>query len=1244
VSGFTDLSERLAQCGKAGTEELTEILNNCFEKMLGTIRAHEGVVLGFAGDSVTVRFADASEATACAEGLMSGMGEMEAVRTSVGQLSIGAKIVIGRGSWREIIVGDSRKADLVLAGDLVSRIAEREETAIAGEILTVESGARVFPEPDGVPRVPPEALVVPGSGDIGGEHRAVSILFVDVRRREEGDPGFGLLQGVYLALSDTVSSRGGAIHSLDSIHPQGCRIMALFGAPLSHSDDPMRAVLCGLEMKQRLQAFPGLLVRCAAGMGYVYAGTIGDAWRRQYTVIGDAVNTTARLAGTVEPGDFVVSGDMRSSTLEQLELEELDPVRVKGKEEPLARFRPLRKLGARTFRFGFVGRERELADLQAVVEARGVALITGEAGSGKTRLLDELGTRLRKAGYSVLRGSSAELGPAYPLLGSMVASAAGMDPADAPSVRREKLSSCIEGLGGPGDGLRRREVFLGRMLFSLDYPPSIYDNLTPALRADNLLEAVVLFVNAQAKPVALLLEDLHLSKPGEIEAITRATRKLLLRSGGSGVSVVASRRPHTGGVEPFEGLDAAGLTLGGLGQEAAEALLAEILSGKPLHPDVAGLVEEKAGGNPFYLVQFMLYLIEKGLIGEQGGQWVGSGSFSDEALPENVFSMIMARIDRLEERARESLKVASVIGAEFTEEVVRSVLHREVRGDLDQSAVAGLTYLSSLSELEYIFSHLLIKDVAYDSILRRRRKALHGDVAGVLEARADEAGADISPVLAYHYREAENWPKALDYAIRSGRKAKEEYRNEEAIGIFSSAASMIERHLPDRIEEMHACYSNLGSLQDTIGDYDSAIASYERSLEFASDPVERAVALESIAGMHFTRGDLDGAESLMVEIEGLLRDGDPAHDAVRARIGDFRAWSYGVRGMLDRAMPEAEKALSIAQALPTGERKNRRVLGHAYNTMATVHYAASDYQRALEYYHRALEIARELDSPREVAVTQGNIGLVYNCMGRLRESVLAIERQMQISQELGDRLIVASSHGELGSAYKPLGEIEKALSHAKSYLAISEELESAHDVLIANGYLGGIYVDTGELDRAREHAEVALELSRGSGFEREMRTALYVLGKVSYREGDLDRAVELLEQAVEVCRKLNDREIFPEILWWLGETEIDRGNLERAAACLDESMAISLETGSKVTQAETGTGLGRLYAARGETDRAVEALERSMAICEETGMRLCLASACRRLGEVLEALDGQEQRARELLRRSELLRREMGLP
>jgi class 3 adenylate cyclase/tetratricopeptide (TPR) repeat protein len=1238
ITGFTELSEKLSRQGKAGTEELTDLLNSYFDRLLGIVREHSGVVLGFAGDSVTVRFGDPDVSFSCARDLMLGIRDFRSVSTSQGEFSLGAKIVVANGQWQEFVVGDARKADLVLAGKLVSGIAVREDATSVGEIAVIHGPSSVTAVDYTSPPVPDEAFLVT-RGEVPGEHRAVSVMFLDVSRPPGVDPPYSVLQELYLGVLDIVSVRGGVIHSLDSIHRDGCRILVLFGAPVSYGNDSFRSELAGFDMNVLMREFGALETRLGVGLGYVYAGTTGNDWRKQYTVIGDTVNTVARLAASLDPGQWAVAHDLAEATRDLVEFEELPPVRVKGKTEPLERFSPTGIRKARSFRFGFVGREAELASLSGLLGPGGLALVTGDAGSGKTRLLGEFSRRASESGVRVLQGVAVEHGQAYPLFGSMVASLCGMEPLDAPPARRQKLSSYLAGLGVPD--LARREVFLGRMLFSLDYPPSRYDDMDPALRRENLLEALRLLVEAQGAPLCLVLEDVHLSRSEELDLLASLARVLLLS--GQRITLVVSRRPDDRELVLGEGLEPVPMTLGGLESSAASSLVSEILAGRELSPDVAALVAGKSGGNPFCLVQFILYLVEKELIAEGPSCWEKTPAFRDDALPENVFSMIMARIDRLEEAAKEALRVASVIGMEFTEEVVERVLEREVHSDLDSSTALGLTYLASVAELEFIFSHLLIKDVTYDSILRRRRRKLHGDVGRILEGIAAGSGSDISPVLAYHFGEAREWPEAVRYLMLSGKRAAEEYRNEEAIEDYSGAVSIIVEHLPDMTRELRVCYLGLARLQDTVGDYDNAIASYRKQLEFLDEPLERAVALENIANIHFTRGELDTADSMVEEIEGMLVEGEPGHDALIIRMCNFRAWSYGVQGELDKARAVSEKGLELALKLPLDTPGNLKTLGHTCNTVATVHYAASDYEDALSYYRKALEMAKELKGPREIAVTMGNIGLVYQCMGRLREAVQAIEQQMEVSREMGDRLIMASSHSELASTCKALGEYRRALSHAVSCMEISQALNSTHDLQIALGYISDINIALGDLDEAQEYAERALEMSTGPGYERESRIDYSLLGRLSLLRGDPDSAVEHFHAGIEVCRKIGDREILPQSLRWLAEAELARGNTGAAAEHLEEAMAITTETGSRIIQSEVKIGLGLLRNALGEHEEAVAVLEEALGTFEELELRPWQAEALRALSRVLSAMEGREDEAASRLSRAEELDREMKL-
>ncbi|MEN8208498.1 MAG: tetratricopeptide repeat protein [Candidatus Fermentibacteria bacterium] len=1154
ISGFTKLTEKLAFHGKKGTEDLTEILNRYFRMMYGIVREQGGINISSAGDSMLVRFSEDNDPAACAERMMAEMEHFENLETDAGICRLGIKIVLGYGSWTEFIIGNEKNAHLFLAGDIIEKMAAAEDTAASGEIVSVHSEEPVFLDDYVVPDLPDTSFYIPDTENIHGEHRSITAIFVNLTGYDTEKPPHRQIQNIFLGISDIAQRNNGIVQMVDNNVVGGSRIFLLFGAPRSYGYDLLHAVQASLEIRQFIEEQKVFSIRTGIDEGFAFAGVIGDSGSRKYTVIGDVVNTAARLADSVESGSIAVSDNVFRMSRNNYKYVEMKSAILKGKGNPVKRFMPIEKRIDQGDRYRFVGREDELSRILSTIEnEESVILVEGSAGIGKTSMLKKLSALLKERGYSVLNGTSPENSETNELFTSLIGNISGMLESDPRDTRKQKLHDLIRELDDPAGRLSKREAFLGRMLFSLNYPGSHYDGLPPKLRRENLLDGICEMIRLFNKPLCVILEDIHNSTDEDIAAADYIISHLLEYSDAN-ISFVLSKRPDERTLFSRDEVSVARILLEGLEYSASDELMLEILDGTPLEDGIEILIRERANGNPFYLTQFLLYLVEEELICRKDGLWVRTAQYNDEKLPGNVFSMIMARIDRLEKQAKECLRIGSVAGFRFDEEIIRRVLMRNVHGNLMDCTEAGLTYRSRLKDMEFVFSHTLIKDVSYDSILRKRRKVIHGDIGSILEEMYPDRLEALSSSLASHFRISEEWERALKYSCMAGEKAWSEYRNQNAIQHFQDAVDIIENNQSTASDQLAECCRYLGKIHDRMGNYDESLKHFEKALK-TTDEIELSgdVSL-AIADIHYTRGEVEKSVALLADIEEMLLQDSRKHDVLFIRIECFRAWVYCVMGSNELAMTKALKALDLAENLhDCDEIVYARQHGFSYNTIATVHWANGEYAEAREYYLKALDIALNHQMKREIAVTYGNIGLVSSKLGEFTEAIDSLNKQLSVSTEIGDKLIIISSYGELSKVYSSTGLFDKAFENAEKYMEQAEELPAVHDMLLAYNQLGALHLAMGRPDKAEEIARAALELSVKSSYEREEACSLSLLALISIEKEDGESAENMLGEAEILATRIHAKSLLLDLLVTLSDLHLKNGRTDSVRELIEKA-------------------------------------------------------------------------------------------
>ena len=754
-------------------------------------------------------------------------------------------------------------------------------------------------------------------GRVQGERRQVTVLFADLAgytalaERLDPEEVGDLSDAVLRELSDIVYQYEGYVSSF-----AGDAVTALFGAPVGHEDDPERALRAALAMRERLAAVnrrwqerlgQELQLHMGVHTGLVVAGDVGHDLRLQYTAMGDTMNTAARLQAAARPGQILVSADTYRLTSEAFTFGALEPLQVKGKRAPLtvfellrARLNPGKSRGLVGLGSAFVGREKETEQLRTVLAelraGRGrIVAVSGEAGIGKSRLLAEWRNGAENEahwleGRAFAHTTDVAFGPFLDLIRRY----AGIRDDDSVAVALDRLRRVVERhlLGDP----------IAQVLFAdlLGMPRSpddeaLLEGLPAEARRERLfgfIEGLFTHLNAE-RPLVLVLDDLHWADSTSIDLLEHLlplTERLPIAIG------VAFRRADDG--PPSRFLAVARLRhaerlsevpLSPLSVDDGAAMVERLLGGGALVPRLHDLILAKSEGNPFFVEEVLRSLIERGALvrEEDGSGWVATQLAETIAVPDTLQGVLMARLDALPEETKWIVQQASVIGRTFLYRVLSHMA--ETNGDID----VELSHLEREElirerarepEVEYIFKHALTQDVAYESLLRPRRRELHRRVGAAMEALFADRIGEFAPIVATHFYRGEAWASAATYLIRAGDAAARLFATPEARQHYGRALEALS-HLPDTVEHRGLRVDTTIKLVN---------------VSIGSDPPE--LNLTRLAG-----------------IESLVRDTATRPDATvsdRLRLGRIHYWmgrAYYYRGDASEALGYYRQTLTIAQ-------------------------------------------------------------------------------------------------------------------------------------------------------------------------------------------------------------------------------------------------------------------------------------------------------------------------------------------
>ncbi|UCC50153.1 MAG: AAA family ATPase, partial [Anaerolineaceae bacterium] len=714
-----------------------------------------------------------------------------------------------------------------------------------------------------------------------GERRIITALFCDVvgstAMAEQLDPEeWGeIMDDAFDFLIAPIYRYEGTVARL-----MGDAILAFFGAPIAHEDDPERAILAGLEMVADIQPFRDLIqrdyaldfnVRVGINTGPVVVGEVGSDLALEYTAMGDAVNLAARMEQTAAPGTVQVSSHTYKLVAPLFDFELLGKIDLKGKSEPVTVYRPLgrkqvpgRLRGIEGISAPLIGRGQEIERLRKMVaevrRGRGqIACLIGEAGLGKSRLIQELQADWPdEASWTEMHGVSYNTTSPYGMFLQLLRQACFIDEYDSPEVVRQKLSAMME--EGPPEWTEEA-IYAIEMLMAVAEAEDITSRSNgkriegEALKRE-LHEALLKMwqYGASNGPTVMVFDDLHWGDEASVELLLHLCQMV----GDLPVMFLCAFRPYRN--SPAWQLKQTlasryperytEIVLNPLSDEDSDVLVDSLLAIADLPNQLRQLILQKTEGNPFFIEEVVRTLIDSGVVirDESGLHWRVETKVDEIALPDNVQALLIARIDRLEKEIRRTLQLAAVIGRSFYHRVLKTI--SDVATTLDEQLetlqrVELIYEAARLPELEYMFRHELTRDAAYKSILRRHRRQFHRRVGQALEALFPDRLEEESPRLAYHFYEAGDSERALKYHTMAADAAAGIYANAEAVVHYTHALE-VARRVPVSNEQLIYLYTSRGRTLEVSGKYDSALANYEELETLARERVDRNLELAAL--------------------------------------------------------------------------------------------------------------------------------------------------------------------------------------------------------------------------------------------------------------------------------------------------------------------------------------------------------------------------------------------------------------
>ncbi|MBW2196318.1 MAG: AAA family ATPase [Deltaproteobacteria bacterium] len=1014
-----------------------------------------------------------------------------------------------------------------------------------------------------------------------GERKLVSVLFADVADfttiAEKLDPEdvHEIMDGCFGILGREIHQAGGTINQYT-----GDGVMALFGAPIAYDDHIRPACHAALQVQTRMKEFHrknykryGVTFKLRIGIhtGPVVVGAIGDNLRLDYTAVGDTTNLAARLESMAEPGTILVSDRVFQNAKGHFLFDNGGQRDVKGKKEPvqvflLVRERAVKHVESRSARAGipFVNREKEIDLLKKAFEKsieHGpiITAVTGEAGIGKTSLFKHFNQFMVKERALLLEGRCRPYGQLTALfpLKRMFRSYFNLYEQDSDDQVQSKIRSKLKGSEPSASLDHFFDLFSGVEKKIEDF------HLAIEWKKKTLFRAIRDFLVSisKHKPVIMVINDMQWA-----DASTREYLTFLIQSPEKiPILIVCMGRSEPG--LWFPDLPMEPIRINPLSEKQAADLFTSILGTRYFDPDICKKIVFKAGGNPLFLVEMGEALKRQELIVSKESKCTLKVPGHNIETPESIQGILAARLDALHPELKHLIQLAAVIGGEFSYDLLEPLVEspENLSNLLEKIVKEGILERDfSNDRQQYQFRQPLMQEVAYHSLLRRDRRRFHQVVGKTIETLYPKNLQANFGLLAHHFYEAKNWPKAFGYTLEAMEQASYSYACQEALTSIDRALDIISKGQWERSDEkildltmykgkMHFCMGQMEAAKTVFKD----LLLESRRLY---DHETEAEALFRLGWISFYTHQPRSSQALLTKAIHLSRQRDFPEILLKAT--GFLGFVYAVLGNLKEAEHLLTEAFDLGVQLdkPEGRAWSLVNLARYYNWIG-------EFEKTLELCRQLDKLNQEIRSPYFRILLYFIQGSAFGALGQIEKAKQQLKAGVKQLEGVDDKFWSPRFLNTLGWVHAEIGEFQDAVRLNKQ--SLKEAISTGDPEIIHNAQINLVenYLALGDLSKAKKMLERVWEEVRKPGISYtrwRYKTRLFIaMGELYGRLGDKKKGLDFTRKALNLARKSGAKK--HQALALLAKSQLlsqNRPSLIQKS--LEKALALSLEMGTRL--------------------------------------------------------------------------------
>ena len=992
----------------------------------------------------------------------------------------------------------------------------------------------------------PEAVtsrILEGKGSLPSERSEATIVFIDIRGftklADQLDPekAIEIINNIFEPIVGLIDKYGGSINKF-----LGDGLMAIFGAPFSHEDDPERAARASLEIMKSIEEngkikignkVKNLKARMGINTGLCISGEIGSASRKEFTVIGDTVNLASRLQANATPGKILIGEKTFHRIKDNFITSPPRKLKIKGKKDRVSVY--ILKSEEKKISFfeqkknshsPFMGREKELKNLKEALkksyQSKGQVIeISGELGIGKSRLILELTKESLTKEFNIFSSncSSWEESKPYTPLREIFIKIFGIKFDDDFKEIDKKIENKIKEIDS---SLLFASSYFSRLLSSKT--KSLEEMMEQSKEESNLFIRVVkklLFSFSSKKPLLIIIEDVQWIDDASGEFLIQCSKELkeypilLLYS----LRESLKKRDSIAGSKRIRLLP--------LKNTESDKLIRLLIKENDIYQLMSEKIISTANGNSLFIEEIVRGIEERRLSADKDRLGNYPEIFANFQIPDTVQSIARARIDLLPVGLKEILYQASVLGRDIEIKLLQKITNLEVKILLEM--MKELQKHEFIEEVEaapqlqryFAFTHSLIQEIAYNSLLFKTRRSLHNKIGTVMEEMyLSKIDAKVEE-LAYHFKNSDNQEKAVFYLNKAGDKAQSLYAFKNAINYYRDSIKILEltELEKEQLTQLSEIYNKLAFSRSIIGERKEAEINLTKALEYC-----RKIR------------DKDN-ESLILMSMGNL---------------------YGDMGQWDKAIEYFQDSLLISEEINNLRRKASILKGIGLACLFK-----GDTSTGYSYLKESINICKEIKALDVYAMALNNIGIYYDMLGRWKKAIEAYKESLSIAKKIKNIIVISNIMNNIGFAYSSLGESKQAIYYLKESVKIADKIGDIYNKGINYIHLGEEYLKKNEFTEVKYyifHGEKIFdELDDKLGLADIYRLEAKLLKKLErWKDSEI-----FFKKAIKTYLKFGDKINEGETYYELGDMLILKRDIDLAKKNLIKSQKILKNIGAK---------------------------------------------------------------------------------